>query len=810
MKNLLLFVGILFISANYYGQNLVEITQNDVIDVKKSSMATKDINGDGKPDLYISGINNSGNVVNAFYTNNGYGTFLTDNSHITNVAALSSGSAQFYNDWLLIAGANSSDMGTVKLYEYDGTTFIETANVFQGITKGKAEFIDFDGDGDMDIYISGEDAAVAIAKFYQNDGAGNFTNVSFPNITPLKQGAFVFGDFGGSGNETDLFMTGIKPANGDTVTQIYAYQINNYVLINDSLMGFADARIKTHYFSSTTRKDVIINGIQEVSNAQYIVAYLFTDTGTVAQTVLAQHYTNGDFVISDFDMDSKDDIVLTGKKLSDQSLKSQLLLADTSSNVLGFDFTNDTTTSLKSLFDGQALSFDFENDGDIDLIISGTNDNGEGDTRLYRNINICQSSTGIDVRDACDSLVWLDGIKYTSSNNTAVFNMKNSNIWGCDSIITLNLSIKQKSYLNDNRGVVCDSLTWINGQKITQSTSGLEYIVGQNAVGCDSIAILDVTIKHSSFLDYNIAECNEYKWAEGNGVTYTQDQNDILYYLGTNTQGCDSFARLNLTIKLPQIRVDNVNTCVEYTWIDGNTYTNNNSTATYIVGTASNGCDSIAKLNLVISNILLGDDYVETCHPFTWIDGHTYYDSTSSVTFTTQSVHGCDSIITLHLTYNHINTNLLIVNGIPTVISADSTSYQWINCDTKQPISGATDTIFHPTQAGKYACVATYKQCSDTSLCYSYNISSINDLNQIRAFISVYPNPSNGEITIKVNEDFEWVNVDLFDVAGKQISNTQTIDKATHSLSLFNIPKGVYLLKIDTDKGQSMERIVVQ
>lgn len=44
-----------------------------------------------------------------------------------------------------------------------------------------------------------------------------------------------------------------------------------------------------------------------------------------------------------------------------------------------------------------------------------------------------------------------------------------------------------------------------------------------------------------------------------------------------------------------------INSCVPYTWIDGNTYSSNNNTATYtITGGAANGCDSIITLNFTI------------------------------------------------------------------------------------------------------------------------------------------------------------------------------------------------------------------
>ena len=43
---------------------------------------------------------------------------------------------------------------------------------------------------------------------------------------------------------------------------------------------------------------------------------------------------------------------------------------------------------------------------------------------------------------ACDSFTWIDGVTYTSSNNSATYTLVGANAAGCDSIVTLNLEVK--------------------------------------------------------------------------------------------------------------------------------------------------------------------------------------------------------------------------------------------------------------------------------------------------------------------------------------------------------------------------------
>ena len=83
------------------------------------------------------------------------------------------------------------------------------------------------------------------------------------------------------------------------------------------------------------------------------------------------------------------------------------------------------------------------------------------------------------------------------------------------------------------------------------------------------------------------------------------------------------------------IGTDTQTACGSYTWIDGNTYTASNSSATFtIAGGAANGCDSLVTLDLTISNSVSGTDTQIACGSYTWIDGITYTASNNSATFT--------------------------------------------------------------------------------------------------------------------------------------------------------------------------------
>jgi gliding motility-associated-like protein len=87
------------------------------------------------------------------------------------------------------------------------------------------------------------------------------------------------------------------------------------------------------------------------------------------------------------------------------------------------------------------------------------------DSTITINLTVNNSNSGTDAKTACDSYTWIDGNTYTSSTNSPTFTLQNVN--GCDSVITLNLTINKLQGLNAG-----DDITACQGDNITLVASG--------------------------------------------------------------------------------------------------------------------------------------------------------------------------------------------------------------------------------------------------------------------------------------------------------------------------------------------------
>lgn len=448
-----------------------------------------------------------------------------------------------------------------------------------------------------------------------------------------------------------------------------------------------------------------------------------------------------------------------------------------------------------------------QNNNTATYIYEGGANNG-CDSIVTLNLTILQPSYSIDVQSACESFQWINGTTYTQSNNSATYTFIDGAANGCDSIVTLNLTILQPSYSID-ANTACSSYSWIDGNIYTENNNTATFIYqGAASNGCDSIVTLNLTIHQSvEAIDVHSA-CSTFTWIDGN--VYTESNNTATYvYEGGSSFGCDSIVTLNLTLHQAVQAIDIQTACSSFTWIDGITYVENNNSATYTYPGGSNfGCDSTVTLNLTIHQPVQAIDVQTACNAFTWIDGITYTQNNNSATYTYEggSSFGCDSIVTLNLSIYTINNEVQLINNTLTALQQAGVSYQWVDCDNNNlPIADATSSTYTPSESGNFAVTLSNENCTTTSLCTEVTIISVNEVSANTRF-SIYPNPTSGIFTLEYNEP---AMLEILDLTGRVVESF--IHKGVQSqIDLKNQTSGIYFIRIVTQHQTLTKRLVIQ
>ena len=250
---------------------------------------------------------------------------------------------------------------------------------------------------------------------------------------------------------------------------------------------------------------------------------------------------------------------------------------------------------------------------------------------------------------ACDSYSW-NNENLTESDD--IVRHFESSI-GCDSVVTLHLTINQ-SVETEFSDVACDSYQW-NENIYTVSGDYVQLFKTSN--DCDSTVTLHLTVNHAVETEFSDIACNSYQW---NDSIYTTS-GDYVQLFRTSTD-CDSTVTLHLTINNSNAATLTDAVCA------GTQYNANGFDTTFTTAGSYTlvrhdinqaNCDSTTTLILTVNPIYHQDVILTICEtalPYTWND-KTYPSGTASgdyeYTFNGQTLAGCDSIVTLHLTISN-------------------------------------------------------------------------------------------------------------------------------------------------------------
>ena len=369
----------------------------------------------------------------------------------------------------------------------------------------------------------------------------------------------------------------------------------------------------------------------------------------------------------------------------------------------------------------------FEEPGDYPVVLNETSSHG-CDSLVTLVITVNPTSTAAYEGEVCAGTPY-QGYGFDTTAmvaGTYTLTRHNTNALGCDSTTTLTLTVNPVKTTTINT-TICETASYnFNGQ--TLNVPGTYTANLQTVNNCDSIVTLNLSVA-SEYRDTIVAHICE-------GTSYTQNgfnENATGFYQQdlTASNNCDSVVVLNLTVH--QLSTTNLTGEI----CEGESYTANgfNETPTEagvftyqrLVPTFY-GCDSTVNLTLTVHPVYQYEETATACSnevPYLWHNqsltaSGTYYDNQ-------QSVFGCDSNYTLHLTvlptYHHTLSVTLCDNSdqLPYMFAGDSLTtsghythtFQTVNnCDSLVEL----DLVINPT----YQEEQTVEIC-DNDLPYVWN-----------------------------------------------------------------------------------------
>lgn len=350
---------------------------------------------------------------------------------------------------------------------------------------------------------------------------------------------------------------------------------------------------------------------------------------------------------------------------------------------------------------------------------------------------------------------------------------------GCDSIIFLNLEITEapESLTEDQ---ICNGQTYEwNGN--TYDMPGVYEEIIVTADGCDSLAILELTLKENIQV-FNVSICSNEEYTF-DGETYNTDV--MVENIYTGADGCDSIRVLNLTVQLVWSGSETFTICEGDTLFYGDSELTEAGNYQIIVETPG-VCDSVTFLSLEV----LG--WTESID-FTICEGDTLFYSNSELTeegtytIIVETPGACDSVTYLSL---EVLDTILLEQDTTILIGEE---YNGI------PILG--DTVFVEVFESSYGCDSTVVT----------NVFIItNTKNLVDHSIDVFPNPFIDHLNIRIKGNpGQYIKLEVLNIHGQLVfeMNKTEMDKQ-ESIDLSHLAPGSYFLILQNEESYFRKKMI--
>ncbi len=306
--------------------NFERVTDAGLPPLSISTLVYADVDLDGDEDIFLYGQNVFGDFSGFVYVNNGTGRFAADSSTLVVgsayvKAAFADVNTDGYPD-LVTMGSTAANQPSALLYLNDGLGGFGPGRQFGVLPLMEAgfEFVDVDQDGDPDLVTTGRTINVEhSATLYLNDGTNVFTAASAQNFKPVVGGVVKAQDIDGDG-DLDVLITGYDTDYKETVSLYVNGGRGDYTLSLSSVFRpVADGTAAFADIDGDGDSDLLLAGRQGRLFAvqSYTDLYLNDGRGTFSQTSAVQFpgVASGASAFADIDGDGDQDLLLTGTGL---------------------------------------------------------------------------------------------------------------------------------------------------------------------------------------------------------------------------------------------------------------------------------------------------------------------------------------------------------------------------------------------------------------------------------------------------------------------------------------------------------------
>jgi hypothetical protein len=263
---------------------------------------------------------------------------------------------------------NDLDLLFGSVYKNNGdNTFTKQTQIKLPVLRfGSSDWCDFNNDGFLDILITGSDST----KIYLNNKDNSFTELEETGLLGMDFCDAACADFNNDGYP-DILTIGLEKTIYQSCTSILYInnKDNTFRKIEYVSMGSENPNIDCGDYNNDGNIDILCSG------GNYSMIYRNNGNETFSLAFSLKKLSHSSVNWGDYNNDSYLDVLLSGHT-------GTSCFAAIYKNIEGTSFEQQTAISLPSQSSGTVAWGDYDNDGDLDILINGE---CSSDTRIYSN-----------------------------------------------------------------------------------------------------------------------------------------------------------------------------------------------------------------------------------------------------------------------------------------------------------------------------------------------------------------------------------------------------------------------------------------
>jgi predicted nucleotidyltransferase len=345
--------------------------------IANGNAAWGDYDDDGDLDILLTGDDGSDKVTEVW--ENDSGSFAQTSITMTGIYLGSAAWGDYDDDGdldALLTGHTGSFFVTEVWRNDGGTTFVQASTAPTGVKNSSAAWGDYDSDGDLDILLAGETGGLTyVTEVWRNDGSDTFVKIS-AYITGVRFASVAWGDYDSDG-DLDILLAGFA---GGVVqaTEVWRNDgSDTFAQASTAPTGVGSASVAWGDYDDDGDLDILLAG--HTGSARVTEVWRNDGSDTFVQASTAPTGISGGGVTwGDYDDDGDLDILLAGQTTSLAHI-TEVWRND------GSDTFIQASTAPTGVRSASVAWGDYDSDGDLDVLLTGIPEIGLRVTEVWRN-----------------------------------------------------------------------------------------------------------------------------------------------------------------------------------------------------------------------------------------------------------------------------------------------------------------------------------------------------------------------------------------------------------------------------------------